>query len=74
MGHEMGHYVMNHIPKFLFFLPVLTVLSFAYLFWGLEWALKAWGERWEIHSASDPAILPLVSLLAGVLFLFSRRS
>ena len=20
MGHEMGHYVMNHIPKFLFFL------------------------------------------------------
>jgi STE24 endopeptidase len=68
MGHEMGHYVMNHIPKFLFFLAVLTVLSFAYLFWGLEWALKRWGERWEIHSASDPAILPLVSLLAGVLF------
>jgi STE24 endopeptidase len=68
MGHEMGHYVMNHIPKFLFFLAVLTVLSFAYLNWGLEWALKRWGERWEIHSASDPAILPLVSLLAGVLF------
>ena len=24
MGHEMGHYVMNHIPKFLFFLAVLS--------------------------------------------------
>ena len=36
MGHEMGHYVMNHIPKSLMFFLILTVLSFAYLFWGLK--------------------------------------
>lgn len=68
MGHEMGHYVMNHIPHMLFFLAVVIVCSFAYLNFGLRWALKRWGERWQIQSAGDPAVLPLVSLLAGVLF------
>jgi STE24 endopeptidase len=68
MGHEMGHYVMNHIPKSLMFFLILTVLSFAYLFWGIKWALSRWGERWQISSASDPAVLPLVMLLGGILF------
>ena len=68
MGHEMGHYVMNHVPKLLFFLAVVIVCSFAYLKWGLEWALHRWGERWRVQSVGDPAILPLVTLLVGILF------
>jgi STE24 endopeptidase len=68
MGHEMGHYVMNHIPKFLLFFLVLIVVFFSYLFWGLKWALGRWGERWQVHDVSDPAVLPLVVLLAGVFF------
>jgi STE24 endopeptidase len=67
MGHEMGHYVMNHVPKLVFFLSVLIVLSFAYLRWGLNWALGRWGERWQIRGIGDPAIFPLVTLLIGVL-------
>ena len=67
MGHEMGHYVMHHIPKTLFFLAVVTVISFAYLRWGLNWALSRWGERWQIHGVSDPAVFPLVTLLFGIL-------
>jgi STE24 endopeptidase len=67
MGHEMGHYVMNHIPKVLMFLFILDVLSFAYLFWGLKWALGRWGERWQIHSVTDPAVVPLVVLLVAIL-------
>ncbi len=68
MGHEMGHYVMNHIPKMLLFLSVVTVLSFAYLRWALGWALARWGDRWQIHDIGDPAVLPLAALLAGILF------
>ncbi len=68
MGHEMGHYVMNHIPKFLFFLAVLSLVSFAYLYWGLNWALERWGARWDIREVSDPAVLPLAALMSGVLF------
>ena len=68
MGHEMGHYVLNHIPKSILFLAIIDVLSFVYLFYGLRWALSRWGDRWQIHDVGDPAVLPLVMLLAGVLF------
>jgi STE24 endopeptidase len=68
MGHEMGHYVMNHIPKMMIFLLIVVVVSFAYLRWGLAWALGRWGARWQVRDVGDPAVLPLVMLLAGVLF------
>jgi STE24 endopeptidase len=66
MGHEMGHYVLNHINKFLMFQLIETVLLFAYLYWGLNWALQRWGEKWQIHSVGDPAVLPLVILLVTI--------
>jgi STE24 endopeptidase len=64
MGHEMGHYVMNHIYKSLMFFLILIVLAFAYLYWGLSWALGRWGEKWQIRGVGDPAVLPLVVVLA----------
>src|SRR6202167_2456372 len=68
MGHEMGHYVLNHIPKSILFIAIVDVLAFLYLFFGLQWALRRWGDRWQIHDVGDPAVLPLVLLLAGILF------
>jgi STE24 endopeptidase len=67
MGHEMGHYVLNHIYKDILFLIILIVLSFSYLFWGVQWALSRWGEKWQIRGIGDTAVLPLVVLLASVL-------
>lgn len=68
MGHEMGHYVMHHIPKSIFFLAVVIVVFFAFLRWALGWSLARWGERWQIRGTGDPAVLPLVFLLAGIFF------
>ena len=68
MGHEMGHYVMNHIPKSILFFLVVIVGSFAYLRWALAWTLARWGARWQIRDIADPAVLPLVFLLSGILF------
>lgn len=68
MGHEMGHYVLNHIPNSIMFLAIIDVLSFVYLFFTLRWALGRWGDRWQVHDVGDPAVLPLVMLLAGALF------
>jgi STE24 endopeptidase len=31
MGHEMGHYVLNHIPKDMLLFFVVIVIAFAYL-------------------------------------------
>ncbi len=73
MGHEMGHYVLNHIPKEILFFAIVDVLSFVYLFFGLQWALRRWGDRWQIHDVGDPAVLPLVMLRPASCFLCSRR-
>jgi STE24 endopeptidase len=67
-GHEMGHYVMHHIPKSIFFMSVVIVLFFACLRWALDWTLERWGARWQIRDITDPAVLPLVFLLAGIFF------
>jgi STE24 endopeptidase len=67
-GHEMGHYVLNHIPKAILFFFVVIVASFAYLRWALDWTLARWGSRWGIRGIGDPAVLPLVMLLIGILF------
>jgi STE24 endopeptidase len=67
MGHEMGHYVLNHIPKDIMFFAIVIAVAFAYLKWGLEWSLARWGEKWRIRGIGDPAVLPLVVLLVGIL-------
>jgi STE24 endopeptidase len=67
MGHEMGHYVLNHVYKFTIFMSILIVLIFAFLYRSLEWALQRWGEKWQIRGNGDTAILPLVVLLASII-------
>ncbi len=67
MGHEMGHYVLNHIYKDLVFFLIVVVLSFAYLRWGLDWSLERWGAKWQIRGIGDTAVLPLALLLFTIL-------
>jgi STE24 endopeptidase len=67
MGHEMGHYVLNHIYKDTLFFAIIVALFFAYLRWGLTWTLQRWGEKWQIRGVGDTAVLPLVILLVTIL-------
>ncbi len=67
MGHEMGHYVLNHIYKdLLLFFPIILFVSFALLRWSLDWCLARWGEKWQIRGIGDTAVLPLVVLLVSL--------
>jgi len=66
MGHEMGHYVLHHIYKDIFFFGVLIVIFFALLQWSLKWSLDRWGEKWKIRGTGDTAVLPLVILLVSI--------
>ena len=70
MGHEMGHYVMNHIYKFIMFLfdccscwPSSTCTA------GLDWTLQRWSGKWQIRGVGDAAVLPFVVLLVFDLWL-----
>lgn len=66
MGHEMGHYVLNHIYKGLVMFGVIIVVGFAWLNGSLLWCLKRWGEKWGIRGLTDVAIIPLAVLLFSI--------
>ena len=68
MGHEMGHYVLNHVYKDILFFGVLTVLGFAFLRSASAWALHRWGSSWRVRSVDDLAALPLFALLIALYF------
>jgi STE24 endopeptidase len=68
MGHEMGHYVLNHVIKDLLFLGVEALLFFIFLRWALERSLARWATKWSIRDIADPAVLPLAVLLASLFF------
>jgi STE24 endopeptidase len=68
MGHEMGHYVLNHIYKLIMFFTIVIVVGFALLYWVLGACLKRWGEKWQIKGVGDTAVVPLVLLLSSIFF------
>jgi STE24 endopeptidase len=68
-GHEMGHYVLQHIPKGLAFFAVLLLIAFYVGYLSIGWLLARWGSRWEIRGLQDWASLPALLLLLSV-FLF----
>ena len=68
MGHEMGHYVLNHVFKDLLFFSILTLIGFAFLNRSRRWSLARWGNRWGVHDISDVAALPVAVLMLSVFF------
>jgi STE24 endopeptidase len=68
MGHEMGHYVLNHAYKGLVMNGVVIVIGFAFASWGIGWALGRWGESWGVRGMSDVAVLPLAVIVLSVYF------
>ncbi|MDO8500240.1 MAG: M48 family metallopeptidase [Gemmatimonadaceae bacterium] len=68
VGHEMGHYVLNHVYKFLMFLSIFIVVMFSFLQWAFGRAVGRWGERWGVRDIGDPAGLPVV---VGILVVFT---
>jgi STE24 endopeptidase len=67
-GHEMGHYVLNHIPKLLAFFAVILFVFFYVGYRCIGWVLARWGGAWEIRGVDDWASLPALLLLLSILF------
>jgi Zn-dependent protease with chaperone function len=67
VGHEMGHYVLQHIPKGLAFAAVLLFVFFYMGFRTIGWVLARWGGNWGVRGVDDFASLPALLLLLTVL-------
>ncbi|MGH8306706.1 MAG: M48 family metallopeptidase [Gammaproteobacteria bacterium] len=70
LGHEMGHYVLNHVYKGIVFFGIIIVLGFAFVRWGFDWAERRWGVRWGIRGVGDVAGLPLIVALFTIFMFF----
>ena len=71
-GHEMGHYVLNHIPKTLVFLGVLLLIEFYLGYRGIRWLMARYGARWGIPSQNDWGALVVLLLVLSVLSFLSE--
>jgi len=69
MGHETGHYVLQHIPKRITFFAVLLLILFYIGYRLIGSILARWGAGWGIRGLDDWASLPVLMLLLSV-FLF----
>jgi len=68
LGHEMGHYVLNHAWKGQILLTLVIGLAMALLSIGMDRALARWGGRLGITDRADPAGLPLAIALFSLIF------
>ncbi len=66
MGHEMGHYVMNHVYKGLFETAVFLVVLFALVNMAFQFVISRYGAQLGITSIADITGLPLLAVLFSV--------
>jgi Zn-dependent protease with chaperone function len=63
MGHEMGHYVLGHVPKLLGLGAVLILVGLWVIHRTAGALIARHGQRWGFSELADVASVPLVGLL-----------
>lgn len=66
-GHEMGHYVLQHILKGLAASAIGLLVGLYILFRVARWTVARFGPRWRIGELHDWAALPMLFLIAGIM-------
>lgn len=69
MGHELGHYVLGHTWRSIFILALIMAVG---LFITARFAprlIERHGEKWGVRSISDPAAIPVFSIILILYFL-----
>ncbi|MEI9989162.1 MAG: M48 family metallopeptidase [Rhizomicrobium sp.] len=71
LGHEMGHYVMNHQLVSLTWLSLVALVAFLFLDGGFTALVGIFGGNWDLRRIDDPAGLPVLAALAAVFLLLA---
>lgn len=59
MGHEMGHYVLNHGVRNLAYISLVLLFGFWFVHKLIDRAIARFGVRYGIVERTDPAVLPI---------------
>ena len=72
MGHELGHYVMNHIYKVLAAFTLIFLAAFLFAKWAMDRLLARYGDQLGLQGVGDVASMPLlVAVLSLFMFLMT---
>ncbi len=63
LGHEMGHYVLDHAFYGLLLTSLVLLVQFAFMNWGYRLLADTFGGNWDVRTIDDPAGLPLLAAL-----------
>lgn len=66
MGHEMGHYVLNHSLRLVVYITLVLTFGFLFVHFAFDGLLKHYGKRWDVSDRGDPAGLPLAMALLTI--------
>jgi STE24 endopeptidase len=69
LGHEMGHYVLNHALRLTIYESLVIALILFCVHRSLDWGLARWGGRLKLEGRDDPAALPM-AVIAFSIFMF----
>ena len=71
-GHEMGHYVLEHVRNSLILAALFALILLYAAYRALHWLLDRWGTRWRVRDVADWASLPVLLLIASVFGFFAE--
>jgi STE24 endopeptidase len=72
VGHEMGHYVLNHILIGIAATAVGLFIGFYLLYVISNWVFSRFQQRWHMRDLSDWAAVPMLLLIFSILSLVSE--
>ncbi len=71
VGHEMGHYVLNHMWWGMAYYSALSFVIFYLTYRSANFLMKRYQHRFGFHSLSNIASFPLFLLLIGIFMLLA---
>lgn len=71
LGHEMGHYVLDHTTRLVTLMGLVFLVGFAFAAWSFNGLAGIFGGNWDVRTVDDPAGLPLLMALATFFMLIA---
>lgn len=70
MGHELGHYVLNHVPKLIAAFTVIFLIVFYAAYRAVPAIIRRYGDRWGVRDVGDPAAIPVFFIVVAIVGVF----
>jgi STE24 endopeptidase len=71
-GHEMGHYVLNHILIGITATAIGLFIGLYLLYLISNWAFSRFQQRWHMRELSDWAAVPMLLLIFSIMSIISQ--